>query len=220
MTTRLRWDGIQNVQRHSQRADRSAPGHGEFGSSANLLAIAALANPEADALRPGVGIVPAILVDNGLAEIQLGLVPVVVDIDPATLNMTQTKSKLRSRKNARRRDGPCLRNPCDLEAILDICDRHSLILVEDCCEALGAKYEIKRLEVSAHGNIQLLFFASYYDARRRHHRRSNTRRCRTHAYSAGTRMDSKVEDQKPWIERCKDYPRFSSPISTPICPRN
>jgi CDP-6-deoxy-D-xylo-4-hexulose-3-dehydrase len=32
-------------------------------------------------------------------------------------------------------------NPCDLDTIGDICKRHDLQLIEDCCEALGATYD-------------------------------------------------------------------------------
>ena len=117
------------------------------GSSANLLAIAALANPEArDALQPGDEIiVPALSWSTTVWPlIQLGLVPVVVDIDPATLNIDPNEIEAAITEKTR---GVMIvhvyGNPCDLEAILDICNRHSLILVEDCCEALGAKYEDK-----------------------------------------------------------------------------
>ena len=117
------------------------------GSSANLLAIAALANPEArDALQPGDEvIVPALSWSTTVWPlIQLGLVPVVVDIDPATLNIDPNEIEAAITEKTR---GVMIvhvyGNPCDLEAILDICNRHSLILVEDCCEALGAKYDDK-----------------------------------------------------------------------------
>jgi perosamine synthetase len=31
-------------------------------------------------------------------------------------------------------------NPCDLGALKDLADRHNLVLIEDCCQAWGAKY--------------------------------------------------------------------------------
>jgi perosamine synthetase len=31
-------------------------------------------------------------------------------------------------------------NPCDMDAFRDVADRHNLILIEDCCQAWGAKY--------------------------------------------------------------------------------
>src|SRR5579862_7975515 len=74
-------------------ADKYGFGHGVMnnsGSSANLLAVAALANPETkDALRPGDEvIVPALSWSTTVWPlVQSGLVPVIVDIDPTTLNI-------------------------------------------------------------------------------------------------------------------------------------
>ena len=123
-------------------------GHGMMnnsGSSANLLAVAALANPAAkNGLRPGDEVVvPALSWSTTVWPlIQHGLVPVVVDIDPATLNIDPGEIE--------RAIGPRTRavmlvhvygNPCDMDAILDICRRRQLLLLEDCCEALGAFYD-------------------------------------------------------------------------------
>jgi len=119
------------------------------GSSANLLAYAALANKAyPDYLKPGDEvIVPALSWSTTVWPIiQYGLIPVVVDIDPFTLNIDPEEIE-----NA---IGPKTRavmpvhvygNPCDMGAIMDICQRHKLILIEDCCEALGGKYADKPL---------------------------------------------------------------------------
>ena len=115
------------------------------GSSANLLGIAAIANiATPDGLRPGDEvIVPALSWSTTVWPlIQLGLIPVVVDIDPVTFNIDPDEIE--------RAIGPKTRglmpvhvygNPCDMGAIKDICHRHNLILIEDCCEALGAWYD-------------------------------------------------------------------------------
>ena len=74
-TLALRWtDGVMN----------------NSGSSANLLAVAALANPATkDGLRPGDEvIVPALSWSTTVwPVIQCGLKPVICDIDPATFNI-------------------------------------------------------------------------------------------------------------------------------------
>lgn len=123
-------------------------GHGVMnnsGSSANLLGIAAIANPATrDGLRPGDEvIVPALSWSTTVWPlIQMGLIPVVVDIDPMTFNIDPNEIE--------RAIGPRTRglmpvhvygNPCDMGAIMDICQRRNLILIEDCCEALGACYD-------------------------------------------------------------------------------
>lgn len=115
------------------------------GSSANLLAIAALANPEApDALKPGDEvIVPALSWSTTVWPlIQCGLVPVVVDIDPRTFNIDPGEIEAAIGPKTR---GvmivPVYGNPCAMDAILDICRRRNLTLIEDCCEALDASYD-------------------------------------------------------------------------------
>lgn len=115
------------------------------GSSANLLAVAALSNVATrNRLQPGDEvIVPALCWSTTVWPlIQHNLVPVIVDIDPVTFNMDPGEIE--------RAIGPKTRaimpvhvygNPCDMTAIADICKRHKLILIEDCCEALGAFYD-------------------------------------------------------------------------------
>ncbi|MDB5405686.1 MAG: putative aminotransferase [Rhodospirillales bacterium] len=129
-------------------ADKFGFRHGVMnnsGSSANLLAIAALSNIKTRGhLRPGDEvIVPALSWSTTIAPlIQYGLVPVIVDIDPVTLNIDPNEIE--------RAIGPKTRgvmlvhvygNVCDMAAITDICRRHELVLIEDCCEALDAWYD-------------------------------------------------------------------------------
>ena len=117
------------------------------GSSANLLALATLVNPECrDGLKPGDEvIVPALSWSTTVwPVIQCGLVPVVVDIDPETLNIDPNAAEAAI--------GPKTRglmpvhvygNPCDMDALTDICTRHHLVLIEDACESMGATFRHK-----------------------------------------------------------------------------
>ena len=113
------------------------------GSSANLLALAALAAPELpNALRPGDEvIVPAVAWPTTIYPvIQMGAVPVFVDIDPETLNIDP--ARIADAIGPRTRGivlVHLLGNPCDMEAIMTLADRHGLWVVEDCCEAMGAR---------------------------------------------------------------------------------
>ncbi len=132
------------------------------GSSANLLAIAALANHAAvDGLHPGDEvIVPALSWSTTVWPlIQLGLKPVIVDIDAATLNIDPAEiERAIGPKTRAVMIVPVYGNPCDLDAITEICERRSLILVEDCCEALGAYYDGK--PVGKFGRVAT--FSFYY----------------------------------------------------------
>jgi dTDP-4-amino-4,6-dideoxygalactose transaminase len=41
-------------------------------------------------------------------------------------------------------------NPCDLDALRDLADRHKLVLIEDCAQAWGARYRGKPIGTSGH----------------------------------------------------------------------
>lgn len=114
------------------------------GSSANLLAIAALANPlTANHLKPGDEvIVPALSWSTTVWPlVQHDLVPVIVDVDPLTLNIDPDQiRKAISSKTRAIMPVHVYGNPCDMDALLQICEEHRLMLIEDCCEALGASY--------------------------------------------------------------------------------
>ena len=123
-------------------------GHGVMsnsGSSANLLAVAALANPaRPGGLRPGDEvIVPALSWSTTVWPlVQHGLVPVVVDIDPDTWNIDP--AAVAAAVGPRTRAVmivPVYGNPCDMDALTRTCQDHDLVLIEDCCEALGATWD-------------------------------------------------------------------------------
>ena len=129
----------------SERFDYGASVMVNSGSSANLLAVAAITNPATEnRLEPGDEVlVPAVCWSTTIWPlIQHGLIPVIVDIDPRTMNIDP--------EEAERAIGPKTRgimlvhvygNPCDMDAITGIAKRHNLTIVEDCCEALGAEYQ-------------------------------------------------------------------------------
>lgn len=71
----------------------------------------------------------------------LGLKPVFVDVEPQTFNMdvSQVESAITSRTKVIlpvHLFGQC----ADMEPLLDIARRHSLYVVEDACQAIGATY--------------------------------------------------------------------------------
>lgn len=117
------------------------------GSSANLLAVAALANPAwKNHLKPGDEvIVPALSWATTVWPlIQHQLVPVFVDCDLATYNFDMTK--LEAAITAKTKAIMLVHvygSPCDMDAIMALVRKHNLYVIEDCCEAMGAKYKGK-----------------------------------------------------------------------------
>ncbi len=120
------------------------------GSSANLLAFFALANPflaeeqGRPILKPGDEIiVPALTWSTTIWPImQAGCVPVLVDSDPFTLQMHA--SAVRAAINPKTR-AICvvhvLGNAVVMDEITALAKKHNLWLIEDTCEALGTRHQ-------------------------------------------------------------------------------
>ncbi|HEV8630173.1 MAG TPA: DegT/DnrJ/EryC1/StrS family aminotransferase [Thermoanaerobaculia bacterium] len=114
------------------------------GSSANLVAVAALCHREHQPLRPGDEvIVPCIGWATTYTPLQqYGLRLKFVDVDLETLNFDV--DQLRDAVTARTRmivTVSVLGNPCDFGPILELCHEHGILLFEDNCESLGARYD-------------------------------------------------------------------------------
>ena len=132
------------------------------GSSANLLAVAGLANAAtAGRLKPGDEvIVPALCWSTTVWPlIQHQLVPVIVDADPRTLNIDPSEvQKAIGPKTRALMPVPIYGNPCDMDALVAIAKKHDLTLLEDSCESLGATY--KGRHVGSFGRVGT--FSFYY----------------------------------------------------------
>ena len=113
------------------------------GSSANLLMIASLFYSKKYDLKEGDEvIVPAVSWSTTYYPVnQYGLKLVFVDVDRNTLNIDPKEiKKAISPKTKIIFAVNLLGNPCDLEEINKICKKNNIILIEDNCESLGAKY--------------------------------------------------------------------------------
>jgi len=76
------------------------------------------------------------------AIIHSGATPVIVDIDPVSLNIdvSQIEAKLTPRTRA---IVPVhfAGRPCDMDALMTIAQKHDLIVIEDCAHAIEAKWK-------------------------------------------------------------------------------
>lgn len=135
------------------------------GSSANLLMLAALTTPiYEDRLQLGDEVIlPALTWSTSLwPVIQRGLKPVFVDSDPDTLNINPEAIEAAIGPKTRAvMSVPVYGNPCDMDAIMDVCNRRGLMLIEDCCESMGATYKGK--PVGAFGKVgSFSFYFSHH----------------------------------------------------------
>ncbi|CNB71561.1 lipopolysaccharide biosynthesis protein RfbH [Yersinia intermedia] len=118
------------------------------GSSANLLALTALTSPKlgARALKPGdeVITVAAGFPTTVNPTIQNGLIPVFVDVDIPTYNINASLIEAAvSDKTKAIMIAHTLGNLFDLAEVRRVADKYNLWLIEDCCDALGSKYDGK-----------------------------------------------------------------------------
>jgi len=131
------------------------------GSSANLLAFSALTSPllRERAIQKGDEVigVAAGFPTTVNPVLQFGAVPVFVDVELGTYNIdvAQLEAAISPRTKAIML-AHTLGNPFNLKVVREVCDRHGLWLVEDCCDALGSTCDGRM--VGTFGDIGTLSF--------------------------------------------------------------
>jgi perosamine synthetase len=94
---------------------------------------------------------PYSFVASANCAIYEGARPVFADIDPHTFNLDPAAVEAAVTERTKAIVAVDIFGyPCELDALLDICRRHGLALVEDACEALGARYKGRPL--GSHGH--------------------------------------------------------------------
>ena len=131
------------------------------GSSANLVAFSTLTSPKLGnrAIKKGDEVigVAAGFPTTVNPIVQFGAVPVFVDVDMTTHNINADLVEAAiSPKTKAIMLAHTLGNPFNLKKIKAICEKYNLWLVEDCCDALGAKYNEQH--VGTFGDIATVSF--------------------------------------------------------------
>lgn len=144
------------------------------GSSANLLMISALkSNSKINKWRLKDGdkvITPVVCFPTTLNPIlQNNLVPIFFDVTLPSLNIDLDRVEqvldMWDQQNPNDEKPKAimfahvLGNPPDMDKLMSICDKHNLILLEDCCDALGSTYKGKKL-----GTFGLMSTTSFFPA--------------------------------------------------------
>jgi len=136
------------------------------GSSANLLAFAALTSPLLGGRRIEKGD-EVITVAAGFPTtvnpiIQYGAVPVFVDVKIPQYNIDVSQLELAvTEKTKAVMVAHTLGNPFDLKEVKRFCDKHQLWLIEDNCDALGSDYILDGQERKT-GTIGDIGTSSFY----------------------------------------------------------
>lgn len=145
--------------------DRLGKEHGcltNSGSSANLLMITSLSSRKLYNLQKGSKIITPVAGFPTTVNpiIQNGFEPVFIDIEMDTLNMNIQQLEEAAKQGASALIfAHVLGNPPNMDAVMDIVKRYNLILLEDCCDALGSTYKNKAL-----GSFGEMATCSFYPA--------------------------------------------------------
>jgi CDP-6-deoxy-D-xylo-4-hexulose-3-dehydrase len=131
------------------------------GSSANLVAFSTLTSPKLGpkAIKKGDEVigVAAGFPTTVNPIVQFGAIPVFVDVDLKThnINVDLIEAAITPKTKAIML-AHTLGNPFNVAKVKAICDKHHLWLIEDCCDALGAKFNGQM--VGTWGDIATLSF--------------------------------------------------------------
>jgi CDP-6-deoxy-D-xylo-4-hexulose-3-dehydrase len=131
------------------------------GSSANLVAFSTLTSPKLleRAIKKGDEVigVAAGFPTTVNPIVQFGAVPVFVDVDMKTHNIdADLIEEAIGPKTKAIMLAHTLGNPFNLAKVRELCDKYGLWLIEDCCDALGASFDGKK--VGTWGDVGTLSF--------------------------------------------------------------
>jgi CDP-6-deoxy-D-xylo-4-hexulose-3-dehydrase len=134
------------------------------GSSANLLMMAAMTSKRGHNMLKGTKVITPIAgFPTTMAPIiQLGFVPIFVDIELETLNLDLDQVEQACIDNPDAKIitfAHVLGNPPNMNRLMEIVKKYKLILLEDCCDALGSTFEGKPL-----GSFGEMASCSFYPA--------------------------------------------------------
>lgn len=118
------------------------------GSSSNLIMMSAMTSKRSYGFPKGTKVITPIAgFPTTINPIfQIGFEPIFVDIEIDTLNLNLDQVEEAAKKGAKIITfAHVLGNPPNMNRLMDIVDNYKLILLEDCCDALGSTYDNKKL---------------------------------------------------------------------------
>lgn len=133
------------------------------GSSANLLAVSSLLSPQLkERIKKGDEVItPAATFPTTFNPlVQNGLKPVLLDVELGTYNINaENLEKAVSQKTRLIMLPHTMGNPNEMDAVMDFAEEHSIIVIEDNCDALGSSYKGRKT-----GSFGLLSTCSFFPA--------------------------------------------------------
>jgi dTDP-4-amino-4,6-dideoxygalactose transaminase len=132
------------------------------GTDALQIALMALG------LKPGDEVITPTFTFIATAEVValLGLTPVVVDVDWETMNMDITAVRKAITPRTRAIVPVHLFGQCaDMQALMDVAKEHNLYVVEDACQAIGARYTMADGTIKQAGTIGHIGCTSFFPSK-------------------------------------------------------
>ncbi len=97
---------------------------------------------------------PFSFVASANCAIYEGATPVFADVDPRTYNLDPAAVEAAITEQTKAIVAVDIFGyPCELDPLIELCDRHAIPLVEDACEALGARYKGRPLGSHGHPTV-------------------------------------------------------------------
>ncbi len=181
------------------------------GSSANLLMVSSLKSKrlwnlpqKTKVITPVAGFPTTV---NPI--IQNGFEPAFVDIELDTLNLNLDQVEQQAKKGAKVLIfAHVLGNPPDMDRVIDLVRKYDLILLEDCCDALGSTYGGKRL-----GSFGEMASCSFYPAHHISMGEGGFVACRTRD------QETVIKSMREWGRGCYCSGKGSACLRNGMCKR-
>jgi CDP-6-deoxy-D-xylo-4-hexulose-3-dehydrase len=179
------------------------------GSSANLLMISALKSKRLYNLPIGTKIItPAAGFPTTINPIiQNNFEPIFVDIELDTLNLNLDQVEEAAKNGAKVLVfAHVLGNPPNMDRLMDIVNKYNLILLEDCCDALGSTYDGKLL-----GSFGDFASCSFYPAHHITMGEGGFVACNT------DQQETVIKSLREWGRGCYCYGKGSACLKNGMC---
>lgn len=134
------------------------------GSSADLLLTFLLTNKKAGLLKDGDEIlIPVLTWPTQIWSAMMANLSVkLVDVNPLSLNAdAQIYEKAITSKTKALFLVHLMGNPCNMDEIRTLADKHNLLIIEDCCEALGSTFDGEKVGNFGIGGAFSFFFSHH-----------------------------------------------------------
>jgi len=202
-------NGIRFENKFSPKLGKEFGALTNSGSSANLLMVSSLSSKKLFNLPKGSKIItPVAGFPTTINPIlQNGYEPVFIDIELDTLNLNIEQLEAAAKAGASALIfAHVLANPPNMDDVMAIVNKYGLILLEDCCDALGSDYDGKRL-----GSFGELASCSFYPAHHMTMGEGGFVACRT------KEQEVIVKSLREWGRGCYCSGKASSCLKNGMC---